>query len=250
MRIGQAEITLREAIFSVTIASVLFFIGFIISSKIEHAVNRSNLEYRQAAQISNNADEFEIAMATDVGNAFIEGKFKAVDVVSHEKLDGVWMWIYADYQKYTMHTRVVTYTVTDSKGRTHMRTKTETYWTWDTYRTEKRHSNEVEYIGNKFMFDKFNYSLINRNHKMVDDGWHKRIEFSAIPTEFNASAYTKLSDNTVSDNTALYRNISIRELYELNIKSIAVPLFWTLWSFLTVCAVVAFVFIDNRWIED
>ncbi len=250
MYIGSVEITLREAIFSVTIASVLFFTGFLISSKIEHAVNQSNLEYRQAAQISNSTNEFEIAMATDVGNAFVEGHFSALDTVSHEKIGGKWMWIYADYQKYTMHTRTVHYTVTDSKGRSHTRTRIEHYWTWDTYKTQKKHSKEVEYIGVKFPFEKFDYSLIHRNYKTVDDGWHKRIEFSMIPTSFNASAYTKLSNNTVSNNTTLYRNVSIKDLYSIHIKSIAVPLFWWLWSVLIVGAVVGFVVIENRWIED
>ena len=250
MYVGDIEITLREAIFSITIASVLFFFGFQLSGCVEHHVNKSNLRYRQAAQISNNTNEFERAMATDIGDAFVEGHFKALDTVTHEHLGGRWLHIVADYQEYRRHTRTVHYTVTDSKGRTRTKTRKEHYWSWDTYKVDRLHSKAVEYVGIPFSFEKFDYSWVRRHHETVDIGFRKRIEFSCLPTEFDASVFTTLAKNTISNGTTLHPNLSIENLYKLHTDSIMVPLFWTLWVMLMIIAIVLFVVLENRWIED
>ena len=245
----RVVVTLREAIFSVTIASVLLFAGFMISARIEHGVNQRNLRYRQAARVST-PEGFSLAMRTDVGDAFVEGDFMALDTVSHEKLGGEWLWLMADYQRYTRHTRTVTYPVTDSKGHVHTRTRTEVYWTWDTYKVEKRHSKRVSYIGEEFPYEKFDYSWVGRKFKTVDNGFRLRIEFTCLPTRFRASAFTSLSKGTVTNGTGLRQGMSIDKLYEACTKSYAVGLFWTFWIMLIAGAVVGFVVLDNRWIED
>lgn len=251
MKIGDVEITLREAIFSVTIASVLFLVGFLVSTKIEHYVNQANLQYRQAIQIpNNNHEEFSLAMRTDIGNAFADGKFEAVDVVKHKKLDGKWLKIYADHQQYTMHTRTVHYTTTDSKGRVHHHTRVEHYWTWDTKRAETFHSKKVKYIGSEFDYGKFNYDYVGRHCEIVGDGFRKRIAFTCIPTKFNAAVYTKLSDGTVSNGTVLRQNMNVDGLYNVLTTSYAVSIFWIIWCIVIVGSVVMFVWIENDWIED
>ena len=249
MYVGEVEVTLREAIFSVTIASVLFLIGFLISTKIEHSVNQRNLEYRQAAQITE-TNEFAQAIKTDVGNAFVQGKWVANAAVEHPKLKGEWARIHADYQEYRMHTRVETYTTYDSKGRPHTHTRTVHYWSWDTYKTSATNSPTVTFMGVTFPFKKFNYDNVGRKYETVGNGFEKRIEFTMIPLEFNAAAYTKLENNTVSDNTALIQDGNIAKMYERYTDSCALFIFWILWSLLMVGAVVVFVCIDNRWIED
>ena len=249
MYIGNARVTLREAIFSVAIASALFCIGFLIATQIEHSVNRRNLQYRQAARIAD-TNEFALAMSTDIGNAFVEGGFRAIDTVAHAKLGGEWLSICADYQKYTMHTRVVTYTVPNGRGGVSTRTRTEHYWTWDTYRTERLSSKRVEYMGCEFPFGKFDYSGVGRNYKTVDEGWHKRIKFTAIAPAFQAAAYTQLAGGTVADGTPLHDDTTIERLYESYTSSIAVAAFWCVWALVIIAAVVGFVILDNRWIED
>ena len=249
MYVGDIEVTLREAIFSVTIASVLFLVGFLISTKIEHSVNQRNLEYRQAAQITE-TNEFAQAMMTDVGNAFVQGKWEADIPMRHEHLKGEWARIYADYQKYTMHTRVETYTTYDSKGHAHTHTRTVHYWTWDTYRVESTNSPTVTFMGVTFPFKKFNYDCVRRKYETVGIGFRRRIEFTLIPTNFSAAAYTKLRDNTVSNGTELVEGSTIEKMYERCTDSNALFIFWMLWSFLMVGTVIGFVCIENRWIED
>lgn len=248
MRIGEIEITLREAIFSVTIASVLFFIGFLISTKIEHGVNQRNLKYRQAVQIST-PSEFSQGMKTDIGHAFVQGRWEALSPVSHPKLEGEWGKIHANHQEYRMHTRVETYTTHDSKGNPHTHTRIVHYWTWDTYKTTSTNSPMVRYIGSEFPFKKFNYTAINEKWKTVGNGFHKRIVFTMLPTNFQAAAFTTLKDGTLTSGTTL-RQTTIQKLYEDCTTSNAVTIFWTLFGILIAVMVIGFVGIENTWIED
>lgn len=249
MTIGHIEVTLREAIFSVTIASGLFAIGFLASSHIEHSVNQRNLEYRQAAQIDGNTNEFALAMRTDIGNAFVSGEFRALDPVAHDKLKGKWAFIRADYQKYTMHTRTVHYTTRTANGQVCHHTRTEHYWTWDTYDVKTTHARRVNYCGVDFDFNKFIISHGCYAYKTVDDGFHRRIKFDLVPSQFAATAYTRLADGTVANGTMLHKDETIAGLYKSCTDSCAVVVFWVFWSLLMIVAVIGFIAIDNHWLE-
>ena len=63
-------------------------------------------------------------------------------------------------------------------------------------------------------------------------------------------ANTKLAGGTISNKTALNRDVPIPALYENYTRSCAVTIFWWIWGILMVAAVIAFVAIDNRWLED
>lgn len=243
------RITPREVIFSVTIAAALFVVGFLVADRIGHHVNRRNLRYRQAAKIAD-TNELAVAVATDVGHAFVEGDFRALDTVAHDRLGGKWLRIHADYQRYTRHTRLVAYSVTDGKGRTKTKHRTETYWTWDTYRTQTLHAKRVEYMGARFPFGKFDYGAVRRHCRTVGNGINQRIEFSCIAPAFHASAFTTLADGTVADGTRLHEGETVDSLYESYTRSIAVPLFWWLWALLGVAAIWGFVALENNWLEN
>lgn len=247
---SQSEVTPREALFCVAIAAALLSVGFWISSSIGHGVNRRLLQYRQAAQIENNDDEFRLALKTDVGDAFVEGEFGVVDSVAHEKLPGRWASIEAIYQKYTMHTRVVHYTVSNGKGGIIHRTCTQTYWTWDTYRRESAHAKEVEFCGVRFPYAKFSPVWSCFDSRTVENGYHRRICFTFMPASFHASVYTALADGTISNNTPLHRGMTVEKLYKSYTTSHAVLAFWIVWGLLMAVAIVAFVLRENNWLED
>ena len=85
-------------------------------------------KYNTALQIDNNSEMFSYGMRTDIGNAFVHGDLKAVDTVTYPEIGGAYMYVEKIKEKYTMHTRTVTYTTGSGKTRqTH--TRTETYWT-------------------------------------------------------------------------------------------------------------------------
>lgn len=247
---GDWQLTLRELLFSMLIAGVMAVVGYFTASVIEQNVHAKQLEYRQAAQIENSEDEFKLALETDIGNVFVEADLKAVDKVKHEKLRGEWLAIDATYEKYTKHTRVVHYTVTDSKGRAHHRTRTETYWTWDRYDSKHLKAKQVDFSGVIFPTAKFDLSWCSRHEDTVSIGWHKRIVFDTIPAKMHGTVFTKLADKTVSDSTPFWKDQDLKTAYEESVASYAVMIFWTIWIAVTIGLLITFFVIENDWLED
>ena len=247
---GSWELTLREAIFAFLIVGAMTVVGFFIANEIEQHVHANQLMYRQAAQIDNNVDEFKLALSTDVGHAFVEGDLEAVDKVKHEKLHGEWLAIDASYEKYTMHTRTVHYTVTDSKGRSHSRTRTETYWSWDRYDRIRMKSKHVDFSGAKFPTSKFDFGGCSHKEATVSIGWHKRIVFHVVPAKMHGTVFTKVMDGTISDATLFWKGHSLKTVYEDYVTSHAVCIFWAIWIGFTIGIVVLFFYGENYWLED
>lgn len=247
----KAVATKREQIFSVTLFSLWLCLGILLSSAIEHGENSHNLEYYQAAKISDDPVEFKESMQTDVGNAFVDGSFTAVEPVVHPAIGGKWLSIRAEYQSYEEHTRQVTYKDEDGQSRS----RTETYWTWDTYRTDDVHAKSVEFLGQVFSYDKFNFDDIGTTRKTVDNGYHKRICVGASPATFRGAIYAVLKDGTLSHRKGKGK-ITVREnktadaLQEDSLETYRTIIFWSLWIPLAFVLVYAFYAIENRWLEN
>lgn len=243
------DLTLRELIFSILILGVLFFIGFMVSGVIEEKVNDNNLKYNQAVALQSN-DEFRHAMDTDVGFIFANGTLVADKPVKNEHLDGEWLWVSVEHQRYQMHTRVVTYTVTDSKGRTHTRHRTETYWTWDTVGRESTHSPTVTYCGVQFPYNKFGYGSMPEDTSRHSTGYHKRDIVHAMPKTFNATVFAEAKGNDLAGEGIYLTTLSMEEYRKCLTDSCAISIFWICWSALMVGALVLFYAIENDWLED
>ena len=247
---GTWELTLREAIFAFLIAGAMTVVGFFIASEIEHHVHTKQLMYRQAAQIDNNADEFKLALDTDVGHAFVEGDLEAIDRVKHESLRGEWLAIDASYEKYTMHTRVVHYTVTDSKGRSHTKSRTETYWTWDRYDRKQLKAKQVNFSGAMFPTSKFDLGGCSHKEATVSIGWHKRIVFYVVPAKMHGTVFTEVMHGTVLNATPFWKGQSLKAAYEDCTTSYAVKIFWSVWTAVIVGTMLLFFYGENHWLED
>ena len=241
---------MREVLFSVLIVGVLYAIGFIISSWIEKKVDDNTLKYRQAVQIKDDGGSLTYASETDVGCAFVEGDFKAVDPVSCEGLEGEYLSLRRDKEKYTMHTRTVTYTVTDGKGRTHTGTRIETYWTWDMVKRDSWSASKVEFCGNEYARETFRYTLVPETRTVAYTGFNKRDVFYHQPKEFRGTVFCDLRDGKVNGEPDVMFGRGIEAAYESMTSSCAVTVFWVVWWILTAGAVVGFCIIDNRWLED
>jgi len=246
--VGEWEVTVREAVFSVFIAGVMTFFGFLVSNYVEKAVHDSRLRYLQAAELASD-EEFGHALRTDVGPAFCEGEFRTLDPVSYEGLAGEHLAVRADWQHYTMHTRVVHYTTGSGKNVRH-HTRTEHYWTWDTRRVDRRDAKEVEFCGVRFPKGKFSYSSVRPGSSVRRLDSDDRIVFAYWPKEFRAAAFSEFSGGTVSDGTELRPGATAPSLRAEYAESRAVAAFWCGWAWLTVAAVALFAYFDNRWLED
>lgn len=76
------EVTKREIIFSIIIASIMIIIGIFIGNKIINNINDGNIKYSTAVKIDNNESQFKHGLNTNFGNALVYGDLYAVDTVS------------------------------------------------------------------------------------------------------------------------------------------------------------------------
>lgn len=241
--------TLRELVFSILILGVLFTIGFLVSGEIEEHVNARNLKYNQAVALNSN-DEFRHAIDTDVGYVFMRGKLVADSPVTNEHLKGEWLSVSVEHQKYQMHTRRVPYTVTDSKGRSHTRWRTETYWSWDTVRRSHAHSPTVTYCGVSFPYPKFDYGCMPSESSRHSTGFHKRDIVYVRPKTFNGTVFAEAKARTLTGNDILLSNMGIEEYRKDLTESHATIIFWVCWTIFMVLALVLFYIVENKWLED
>ena len=223
-------------------------VGLCISSYVEKCAADRVLKYRQPAQITV-PSQFKHAMDTDVGWAFVEGKFRTLDPVSYEHLDGKHFMIHADYQKYTRHTRIEHYT-TGSGEHKHHHTRVVHYWTWDTYDTKKVRAKEVEFCGNKFSSYDFKYWHVPRDSKIYDNGYHKRIVFTYWPTTYDATICTELKEGKVKDWPQLHYQRKIPQVYEDMTTTHDTMYFWILYGIISLFLLAGFVYAENEWLED
>lgn len=238
------KVTKREVLFSIVIICVMLVIGIVIAGNINDAVMEKQQEYITALQINNDKDLFEYGMRTNVGNAFVYGELKAVDTVTFEEIGGEYSYVEKVKERYTRHTRTVTYK--DSNGKT--KTKTETYWTWDEVDSWDKHSEKITFLDVEFDYGTINFP--NDHHiDTQDGGYHIRYVYYGAPTYSIGTIYTNLKDGTVYKST-MYHNSTIEEALEIKTNDFGIIFFWICWIFLTGGVVYGFYYIDNRWLED
>lgn len=242
------EITKREVLFSIAIIAVMTLIGFVIHGKISDNLMNEYQKYNTALQIDNNSEMFSYGMRTDIGNAFVHGDLKAVDTVTYPEIGGAYMYVEKIKEKYTMHTRTVTYTTGSGKIRqTH--TRTETYWTWDRVDSEDIKCKEVSFCG--VVFDSSKIELPDDDYiDTIKTSSHIRYKYYGIGTKYTGTIYTVLTDNTISNNTPFYNGLNIDETIDHLESSVELVIFWIVWIIVIIAVVIGFYYLDNKWLED
>lgn len=242
MRVGDIEITKREVLASISIIAILLMIGFRISGSISEYVSDRNEVYNKAVKIES-TDMFEYGMRTNVGNAFVYGDLEAVDTVTYPEIGGEYVYVEKVKERYTMHTRVVTYT---SNGKTC--TRTETYWTWDKVDSEKIIAKEISFTGVKFDINKID--LPSSEHiDTIKESSHIRYKYYGVGTKFTGTIFADLRDNTIPDGTEFYNNKDIDETIKFLEALDWTWVFWIFWIVLIGFCVYDFYYFDNRWLE-
>lgn len=240
---GDFEITKREILASISIIAVMLLIGVLISSKIsEHQLDANEI-YNKAVKIDNTG-LFQYGMDTNIGNAFVYGDLVAVDTVTYPEIGGEYMYIEKVKEKYTKHTRTVTYK--DSNGKTH--TKKETYWTWDRVGSEDKICNKISFCG--ITFDSNKIDLPNTDYiDTIKESSHIRYKYYGVGTKYIGTIFTDLRDQTISDNTKFYDSKNIEETVKQLESGGGVILFWIFWIILICVCVFGFYYADNKWLE-
>lgn len=245
MVIFGIEITKREALLSVVGVLILTGLGFFIATSIHDKVWTDNEKYFKALSIDNDADTFDYALETEVGNALSFGRVTANEPVTDKLIKGGYYAIQKDEEHYTMHTRTVSYKC-GKKSTCH---RTETYWTWDFVDRESKATKTFKFLGKDFDRKKVDF----HNYEYTDTvktSPHVRYVFSTIPKSFTGTLFANISDNTIKD-TNFFHNMDIKSVKQSKEKSADhwVIGFWWMWGILITTLVIIFVALDNRYIN-
>lgn len=243
---GNFEITKREIIASVSIIAILLLIGLFISSKITEAKIDQNEVYNKAVKIKD-PEIFEYGMKTNIGNAFVYGKLKAVDTVTYPEIGDSYMYVEKVKEEYTRHTREVAHTRTVN-GKTETYYETETYWTWDIVGSEKVQCEKISFCGvvltsSKFILPSSSYISTIKKSAFI------RYKYYGTGVEHTGTIFTELKNNTISDKSSFYKNQTIEETVKTLESDSIVIIFWVVWALFMFIFVGVFYYIDNKWLE-
>lgn len=164
-----------------------------------------------------------------------------------------YMYVEKVYEKYTMHTRIVTHT--DGKGHTY--TTVQTYYTWDYHGHDVTKASTVNFLGIDFPIEKFAldwHTTLNLNTETTDntilnisqgnycypDGfWESvgdiRYHYNVIPKTSTGSILVRLADEDITP--VFSKKIELIKKTPAEIvedkqdsENIPVIIFWVLWS--------------------
>lgn len=240
------KITKREVIASISIIAIMLLISVLISGKISDWMMDKNAEYNKAAKIES-LDLFEYGMRTDVGNAFVYGDLLAVDAVTYPEIGGSYMYVEKVKERYTEHTRQVAHTRTVN-GKTQTYYTTEIYWTWDRVGSEDKKCVEVSFLGHVLPSNKIDIPGSNYIDT-IKESYYIRYKYYGTDTSFTGTIFTRLADDTITDGTSFYNNMTIDETVDMLESTAPIYIFWAFWIILIGLAVYGFYYVDNRWLE-
>lgn len=237
------EITKREIIASVGIVCIMLVIGLWIHGLIVQHVTDKNEMYNKAIHIESK-DLFEYGMNTNVGNAFVYGDMIALNPVSYKELEGEYMYLKKVKEKYTQHTRVVSYKCGKSTC-----TRTEHYWTWDVVGREYKMVDKVKFLDNEFNFNQF-YVPATYHIDTIKTSPRVRYKYYGMPTELKGTIFANLKDGNIGEGVMLYENKDTQTTYELVLHRSTYKLvaFWVVWLCLIGGAVYGFYYLENDWL--
>lgn len=240
------EITKREILVSLVMMLLCICLGTFISGKIDDWQQDKNAEYDRAARITEE-ELFVHGMNTNLGNAFVYGELEAVNPVTYPEIGGIYSYVKKVKERYTMHTRTVTYTTGSGKTmQTH--TRVETYWTWDYAGEESKKVKKIVFFGNEFPGKKID--LPSSDYiKTIKESSHIRYKYYGVPERMTGTIYTKLRDKTISDSSPFYNGMKIEEVVEKLEESHVKTIFWAIWGILMAALMAGFFYLDNRWLE-
>ena len=243
--VKMMEIKPREIAFSVAIVFAMLALGFLIGGKIGDHIAEGNEKFTTATQITDD-QQFQYALDTDFGNVIAYGKLVAEQPVSADDLDGKYAILTKITERYTRHTREVTYT--DSKGHTHSRT--EVYWTWDEIDRKKDSTETYMFMGASFPADKFSVTAHQQGDTIYDSRLVRHY-YEVVDANMVGSICTQIKDHTIADNNRFYTDAEPQAVVNLAIRqgNIAIILFGVLWIALTGGAVYGFCALENRWLD-
>lgn len=200
--------------------------------------------YNKAVKIES-SDMFEYGMRTNVGNAFVYGILEAVDSVTFSEIGGEYLYVKKVEEEYTKHTRTVN--VYDDEGK-FIGTREEEYWTWDEVDSWDKHSEKISFLDVEFDYGKIKFPSVEYITTLKESSTI-RYKYYGTNAKYTGTIFTKLKNQTISNNTSFYQNMNIKETVDYLESDTYIIVFWVLWSVLICGCVTGFYYIDNKWLE-
>ena len=220
---------------TIIIVGVMIAIGFLVNSKVREHDDAVNIRYEQAIKIEGSKEQFEYAMKTDSGDAFVYGTLKAVDHVTDDEIEGEYAEILKVKEEYRPHTVYET----DSKGRTH----TRTVWSWDEVSRHTTHCNEIEFMDHVFEYGTIPFPC-GDYIDTVYDGFNTRYKYYCTDTEYTGAFFGELRNGTIEGAETFVPDKTASETCEyMHIHNNGF-VFWLLWIiFILIILAIAYKFI-------
>lgn len=263
------EVTKGEIIVIVIAFIAWTLLCVIFNNIITNRTLKSNEKYYKAIQIDSDERMFEYAMRTDAGKALVHGNVTAVDTVKIPELNGEYMGIRVEVEKYTQHSKTVD--KKDKNGKV-IGTKKEYYETWDPYDSEYYISEKVRFLNVEFPYSKFDLKKFDRVDldEVVSKEYESRVEwdnymyeeghifdcigdlrysYSVIPLEQEVTILADLNDKNI-DNVKVHYE-TILEVMEGLERSKKVPniIFTIVWYIVFAGGAYFFAMQRNRWAD-
>lgn len=250
MEFENFKVTKRETLVAIAITLALIGLGIIISEAIKNNVNESNEKYYKALKINNDEEMFKYAIKTNVGYTLASGTIRAINGISIDELDGIYLSIKKVKEEYRKHYREEKHTRIKSDGTEEIYYTTEEYWTWDYVEEEKIHVDMFNFLGVDFDYDTIEfYNQSYNTTKEVE--YHIRYKYYTIPSEFEGTLFTYINNNTITQNKFSI-NKTINEIVKSKEDDVNFinAIFWITWIIFITLIDFGYVYLENNYLED
>lgn len=250
MEFENFKVTKRETLVAIAITLALIGLGIIISEAIKNNVNESNEKYYKALKINNDEEMFKYAIKTNVGYTLASGTIRAINGISIDELDGIYLSIKKVKEEYRKHYREEKHTRIKSDGTEEIYYTTEEYWTWDYVEEEKIHVDKFNFLGVDFDYDTIEfYNQSYNTTKEVE--YHIRYEYYTISSEFEGTLFTYINNNTITQNK-FSTNKTINEIVKSKEDDVNFinAIFWITWIIFITLIDFGYVYLENNYLED
>lgn len=250
MEFENFKVTKRETLVAIAITLALIGLGIIISEAIKNNVNESNEKYYKALKINNDEEMFKYAIKTNVGYTLASGTIRAINGISIDELDGIYLSIKKVKEEYRKHYREEKHTRIKSGGTEEIYYTTEEYWTWDYVEEEKIHVDMFNFLGVDFDYDTIEfYNQSYNTTKEVE--YHIRYKYYTIPSEFEGTLFTYINNNTITQNKFSI-NKTINEIVKSKEDDVNFinAIFWITWIIFITLIDFGYVYLENNYLED
>lgn len=248
------RITWREIAVSIAILFLILSLGMTISNKIKDGFDNKEARQVVALRIDNNADMFNHALDTRIGDIVAYGQLSTKDPVSLAEIDGQFLYLEKVEEHYVQKTKVVTYSCNCNDNGCSTCTRVETYWEWDKVDSWKYRATTVSFLNREFSINKFN-GYYDSHFTTIKKSSRVRFKYYTTPKEFfmtikanTADGYLRSWDGrdtiTIKQNQTIDEALAVSSFW----RGFTLFMFWLLWITIMGFTIYGYVYLENGYL--